>query len=75
MGCTDAEQSCWEFGFAVSAVESVTEFIEIFLQVFSGHAVKGAQVEYLQKPFTPKALAHKIREVLDRPLAVQSAAA
>lgn len=39
------------------------------------HAVKGAQVEYLQKPFTPKALAHKIREVLDRPLAVQSAAA
>lgn len=39
------------------------------------HAVKGAQVEYLQKPFTPKALAHKIREVLDRPVAVQSAAA
>ena len=39
------------------------------------HAVKDAEVEYLQKPFTPKVLAHKIREVLDRPIPPQSAAA
>lgn len=31
------------------------------------HAVEGAAVEYLQKPFTPKALAQKIRQVLDHP--------
>ena len=39
------------------------------------HAVKDAEVEYLQKPFTPNVLAHKIREVLDRPIPPQSAAA
>ncbi len=39
------------------------------------HAVADAEVEYLQKPFTPKALAQKIREVLDRPTPVRSAAA
>ena len=39
------------------------------------HAVADAEIEYLQKPFTPKALAQKIREVLDRPAPTQSAAA
>jgi PAS domain S-box-containing protein len=39
------------------------------------HAVADAEVEYLQKPFSPKTLAHKIREVLDRPAPSQSAAA
>lgn len=39
------------------------------------HAVADAEVEYLQKPFTPKALAQKIREVLDRPTPARSAAA
>ena len=38
-------------------------------------AVQDADVEYLQKPFSPKALAQKIREVLDRPAPSQSAAA
>ena len=39
------------------------------------HAVEGAEVEYLQKPFTPKVLAQKIREVLDRSIPAHSAAA
>jgi two-component system, cell cycle sensor histidine kinase and response regulator CckA len=39
------------------------------------HAVHDAQVEYIQKPFTPKALALKIRGVLDQPIPAQSAAA
>ena len=39
------------------------------------HAVADAEVEYLQKPFTPKALARKIRAVLDRPTPSQRAAA
>ncbi len=31
------------------------------------NAIQGSEVEYLQKPFTPKGLAQKIREILDRP--------
>ncbi|HEV7868472.1 MAG TPA: response regulator [Chthoniobacteraceae bacterium] len=38
------------------------------------NAVEGAEIEYLQKPFTPKALAHKIREVLDRSSGLQRSA-
>jgi PAS domain S-box-containing protein len=38
-------------------------------------SIEGAQVEYLQKPFTPKALAHKIRQVLDHPRRTLTAAA
>ncbi|MDB6151157.1 MAG: domain S-box-containing protein [Chthoniobacter sp.] len=38
------------------------------------NAVEGAEIEYLQKPFTPKALAHKIREVLDRSSCLQRSA-
>src|SRR5262249_30289009 len=30
-------------------------------------AIEGARVEYLQKPFTPKTLAQKVRELLDSP--------
>lgn len=39
------------------------------------HAVQGAEVQYLQKPFTPKALAQKIRRVLDGPSLPRTAAA
>jgi CheY-like chemotaxis protein len=39
------------------------------------NAVEGAEVEYLQKPFTPKVLAQKIRQVLDRPVPPTRAAA
>jgi CheY-like chemotaxis protein len=31
------------------------------------HAIEDAKVEYIQKPYTPKALAQKIRQVLDTP--------
>jgi len=39
------------------------------------NAVEDAEVEFLQKPFTPKGLAHKIREVLDRPAPMRIAVA
>jgi len=39
------------------------------------NAVEGAEVEYLQKPFTPRVLAQKIRQVLDRPTLPTRAAA
>jgi two-component system cell cycle sensor histidine kinase/response regulator CckA len=37
-------------------------------------AVESAEVAYLQKPFTPKTLALKIRELLERPLALPKVA-
>ncbi len=38
-------------------------------------AVEGATLEYLQKPFSPHVLAAKVRDVLDGPVALQTAAA
>ncbi len=37
-------------------------------------AIEGAEVEYIQKPYTPNALTQKIRRVLDGPKAVEAAA-
>lgn len=36
------------------------------------HGVVAERVEFLQKPFTPHALANRVRKVLDRPHGVQA---
>ena len=36
------------------------------------HGVVAARVEFLQKPFTPHALANRIRKVLDQPHGIQA---
>ena len=36
------------------------------------HGVVAARVEFLQKPFTPHALANRVRSVLDQPYGMQA---